>query len=116
VITPTSGGTGTPTAGQAYSLNCSLTGITDASVTYQWFKGLASNGTQVANISQLQFSPLRASDAGPYTCRATLNSVEIEETATVTTNRKCIILMPYHSSVIFCYKYSVIDYAWDYIS
>jgi hypothetical protein len=87
VITPTSIAT---TAGQAYSLNCSLTGITDVSVTYQWFKGLASNGTQVAITHQLQFSSLRASDAGFYTCRATLNStsVEIEKTATVTINRK----------------------------
>ena len=66
VITPTS--VGTPTAGQAYSLNCSLTEINDT-VTYQWFKGLpSSNGTQLTNTSHLQFSPLRASDAGLYTC------------------------------------------------
>ena len=89
VITPTSGGT--PTVGQAYSLNCALTGINDTAlvVTYQWFKGLASNGTQLINTHQLQFSSLRASDTGLYTCQATLDSVEIEETATVTITRKC---------------------------
>ena len=91
VITPTSGGT--PTVGQAYSLNCSLTGINDTAlvVTYQWFKGLASNGTQLTNTHQLQFSSLRASDAGLYTCQATVavNSVEIEETTTVIITRKC---------------------------
>ena len=86
MIIPTS--VGTPTAGQAYSLNCYLTEVTGM-VTYQWFKGLASNETQVTNTHQLEFSSLRASDAGLYTCRATLDSVEIEETTTVTITRKC---------------------------
>ena len=88
MITPTS--VGTPTAGKAYSLNCSLAGINDT-VTYQWFKELPSNGTPLTNTSQLQ---LRASDAGLYTCRATVNSMdlEIEETATVTKTRKCMVL------------------------
>ena len=80
MITPT----GDPTAGQTYSLNCSLTGTTDR-VTYQW---LDSNGTQLINMDQLQFSPLLASHAGNYTCRATVGSVMVEETVTVTVNRK----------------------------
>ena len=83
---------GAPTAGQAYSLNCSLAGINDTyTVNYQWFKGKDSNGTQLSNTSQLQFSSLRASDAGLYTCRAMVNSVEIEETTNVTVSRKCFI-------------------------
>ena len=92
VITPIS--VGTLTTGQTYSLNRYLTGIT-VTMTYQWFKGLASNGAQLTNTSQLQFSSLRASDAGLYTCRATVNSVEIEETATVTITRKCFIINNY---------------------
>ena len=87
VITPTS--VGTLTAGQAYSLNCFLTGINDTAVTYQWFKGLPSNGAQLTNTHQLQFSSLRASDTGLYTCRATLNSVKIEKNS----------YSDYHSSV-----------------
>ena len=87
MITSTSDGT--LTAGQAYSLNCSLTGITDI-VTYQWYEGLPSNGTQLTNSSQLQFSSLRASDAGLYTCQATVNSMHIEKTTIVTITRKCI--------------------------
>ena len=59
--------TGTTTVGQAFSLNCSL-GRANDPVTYQWFD---SNETQLTNDSQLQFSPLRPSDAGLYTCRAT---------------------------------------------
>ena len=79
--------TGTSTAGQTYFLDCSLslTGTTDR-VTYQW---LDSNGTQLTNVSQLEFgSLLRASDVGLYTCRATVGGVMVVETATVNVNRK----------------------------
>ena len=76
--------TGTSTAGQTYSLDCSLTGADDT-VTYQW---LDSNGTQLTNVSQLEFSLLRASDVGLYTCRATVGGVVVMETATVNVNCK----------------------------
>ena len=89
MITPSA--VGILTAGQTYSLNCSLelTGTTNT-VTYWWFKGSASNGAQLINTSQLQFSSVRASDAGLYTCQATVGSVAIEETTTVTVSRKCL--------------------------
>ena len=76
--------TGTSTAGQTYSLDCSLTGADDT-VTYQW---LDSNGTQLTNVSQLEFSLLRASDADLYTCRALVGGVVVMETATVNVNCK----------------------------
>ena len=82
VITPSAAGT--PTAGETYSLDCSVSG-TSSSATYQWFD---NNGTHLANTSQLQFSPLRASDAGVYTCRATVEGVVLEGSATVNVNRK----------------------------
>ena len=75
---------GTPTAGQIYSLSCSLAVMTDP-VSYQW---LNSNGTQLTNTNQIQFSPLRASDAGTYMCRATVGDVMAENIATVTITRK----------------------------
>ena len=107
MIIPTS--IGTPTAGQAYSLNCYLTGIT-VTVTYQWFKGLASNETQLTNTHQFQFSSLRASDAGLYTCRATLNSHKIEETTTVTITRKCsnvlLLILIVHGIIIISLVFS----------
>ena len=80
--------TGTLTAGQNYSLDCSVTGTTDPA-TYQWFD---SNGTQLTNTSKLQFSPLLASDAGTYTCRATVGSVVVENSDTVQINCKIYIL------------------------
>ena len=78
---------GTPTTGVAYSLDCSINGTTDPA-TYRWFKGPANNGIQLSNTSQLHFSSLKASDAGLYTCRANVEGVVTEETATVTVSRK----------------------------
>ena len=79
MITPST--VGVPTAGGTYSLNCLITGtiLTDPA-TYQWFD---SNGTQLSNTSQLHFSPLLASHAGTYTCRATVGGVVVENSKTV---------------------------------
>ena len=97
VITPT----GTPTAGLSYPLNCSVTGTSDPA-TYQWFN---SNGTQLTNTSQLQFSPLLASHAGTYTCRATVGSVVVENNTMVEINCKIymyIFLINQDFVIIFC--------------
>lgn len=72
---------GTPTAGETYSLNCSLTGMILADpATYQWFD---SNGIQLSNTSCLWLSPLLASHAGTYTCQATVRGVVVENNKTV---------------------------------
>ena len=67
----------TPMAGSMYSLTCTVTGaegLTDAGamVTYQWLK----NGAVVLDqtMATLSFSPLTFSDAGSYTCQATVTS------------------------------------------
>ena len=80
---------GTSTAGQTYSLDCSVIGTTDPA-TYQW---LDSNGTQLTNTNQFQFSPLLASHAGTYTCRATVGSVVVENSNTLEINCKKLILL-----------------------
>ena len=77
----------TSTTGQTYSLDCSVIGTTDPA-TYQW---LDSNGTQLTSSSQLEFSPLLASDAGTYTCRATVGSVVVEGSNTLEINCKILI-------------------------
>ena len=66
---------GTKVLGESgYYLTCDVT-VTGAdagnpSITYQWTK---NNGTQtqVGTNRVLNFSPLRLSDAGRYTCQAT---------------------------------------------
>ena len=71
---------GDPVLGQSgYSLICDVTGTENLnpSIIYQWTK---NNGTltQIQNVEAnsevLSFSPLRLSDAGQYTCQATVNS------------------------------------------
>lgn len=84
-ITPSA--VGTPTAGDTYSLNCSISGTTNPAI-YNWF---ASNGAKLTNISQLLFSSLMTSDAGLYTCRATVGRVVVEKTFAVNINRKCML-------------------------
>ena len=78
---------GTSTAGETYSLVCIVTGTTDAAI-YQW---LDSNGTQLTSSSQLEFSPLLASDAGTYTCRVTVGSVMVESSNTLEINCKLLL-------------------------
>ena len=64
--------------GQNYSLICNVTVTgTDAanpSIAYKWTK--RNNGTQaqVGTDRVLSFSPLRLSNAGRYTCQATITS------------------------------------------
>ena len=67
---------GTLTLGQnGCSLICGVTGAENLSpsITYQWTK---NNGTQtqVGADRVLSFSSLRLSDAGQYTCQATVSS------------------------------------------
>ena len=61
--------------GSMYSLTCTVTGaerLTDAMVTYQWLKNSAVVSGQT--MATLSFSPLTFSDAGRYTCQATVTS------------------------------------------
>ena len=62
----------TPTAGESYSLTCDTSDV--SGFTYQWTR---TNGDvrPPSTEATLSFSPLRLSDAGQYTCEATLNSM-----------------------------------------
>ena len=88
-----------PSAGEPFSLECSLSGTSD-STTFQWLKRPADNMTQLTSdgsttvnststVSQLLFSPLRASHGGLYTCQATVvGGATLEGSTTVQVNRK----------------------------
>ena len=92
MITPS----GIPTAGETFFLNCSVSGTTDP-VTYQWFEGPASSGTELTNVDQLEFSPLRVSHAGLYTCQATVGGVVVEGSTTVTISLKHLYMYIFSS-------------------
>ena len=76
---------GPPLLGQnSYSLTCGVTGAENLnpSITYQWTK---NNGTLAvgADPHVLSFSPLRLSDAGRYTCQATVSSPYLNNNITM---------------------------------
>ena len=83
---------GTATAGESYSLRCTVTvtGSTDQP-TITWLMGPMNNQMMVSSgivttgsMSTLIFNPLSASDAGTYTCRTTLGSVMDSASMTIT--------------------------------
>ena len=102
-ITVLATSSGSPMAGEPFSLECSLSGTSD-SATFQWLKGPADNRTQLpsdgsttinstSSVSQLLFSPLRASHGGLYTCQATVvGSATLEESTTMQVNRKDLVV------------------------
>ena len=81
-----------------YSLTCNVTGAgnLNPTITYQWTK---NNITQTqmppagADPKVLSFSPLRLSDAGQYTCHATVyvSSPYLNENTTMTDSQDVTI-------------------------
>ena len=95
---------GSPSAGETFSLECSISGTSD-DATFQWLRGSPDNRTQLtsggsrtinstSSVSQLQFSPLRASHGGLYTCQVMVGNAAVEETTTVEVNREYSTYIP----------------------
>ena len=93
---------GFPTTGEIYTLECSVSGTSDPAMNFQWFLVSADNETELisddsitinsnSSISQLQFSPLRTSHGGLYTCQVRVGDEVVEGTTTVEINRKFCI-------------------------
>ena len=83
---------GTNTAGETYSLECSatVTGSTDQP-TITWLDPMnnpvpSEMVTTTGSMSTLTFNPLAASHAGTYTCRAMVGGVTETQTSTVIVN------------------------------
>ena len=70
---------GTPIAGERYTLMCSVTGqgvaFLNATTNFEWWK---SDGSLVSSNAVLTFSPLFFSHEGRYTCDATVSSPYLE--------------------------------------
>ena len=67
-------GGATPTAGENYLLNCSVSGVENLNptISYRWIK---NNHTPVGtNSNTLSFTPLQLSDAASYICEVTISS------------------------------------------
>ena len=94
-ITPSS----SPTVGETYSLECSATvsGISDV-LSYQWLVGppdnrqpLSNDSSMTVNSNSVQFSTLRTSYGGIYTCQVTVGGLMTEISMTVEIERKCAV-------------------------
>ena len=76
----------TPTAGQIYSLNCSVQLKThllvEASIVWTKLESIH----QVGSSQQLNFNPLRTSDSGQYTCTMTIDTDEVSFSGENTTD------------------------------
>ena len=90
-ITPS----GTNTAGETYSLECSArVAETLGQPTITWldpmnntqFPSESDMVTTTGNMSTLTFNPLATSHAGTYTCRVTAGGVTETQTSTVIVN------------------------------
>ena len=78
-----------------YSLTCSVNGAgnLNPTITYQWTK---NNGTQTkiqvgSDPRDLSFFPLRLSDAGQYTCQATVSSLYLNDNITMMDSQEVTI-------------------------
>ena len=60
-----SGSGGVQTAGEVYTLTCTVTG--GSATTYRWFKNDLTIPDQTSTLS---FAPLRQTDSGNYSCQA----------------------------------------------
>ena len=60
-----SGSGGVQTAGEVYTLTCTVTG--GSTTTYRWFKNDLTIPDQTSTLS---FAPLRQTDSGNYSCQA----------------------------------------------
>ncbi len=78
MVTPS----GSPMAGQSFTLTCSLTGGDSLSptVSYQWRRG----ESLLTNSPILHFDSLYLSDVGQYSCVVILSSSLLDQEYTVT--------------------------------
>ena len=79
-----SGSGATPTAGQNYTITCSIFGAEGFTPTYRWLK----NGSSIASEtdSTLYFPSLRLSNAGRYSCEVTVMSSLLSEDIVTSSN------------------------------
>ena len=82
---------GNNTAGEEYSLKCTLKGYNSTeNVTFQWTllsgSEVSTSTNATSSASQLIFDPLQSFHEGNVICRATVENIQIIETYLVTVN------------------------------
>lgn len=88
-----------PTAGQNYSLTCTVSGIETS--TYQWMK----NGTTLHETgSTLYFTPMKLSDAGKYFCGISFSTWTFNDSIAVSIQSKRKYIEYNHNYIITIMK------------
>ena len=90
MVTASITASGTNTAGETYSLVCSVT-VTESTdqPIITWLDPMnnpvpSEMVTRTGSMSTLTFNPLSASNAGTYTCRATIATLSVSDERTFT--------------------------------
>ena len=77
----------TPTAGQNYTIMCNVLGADNlnSTLTYKWTKSNSSQTLCVltTNHALFNFSPIKVSDAGNYSCKVNVSSSYLKESVVV---------------------------------
>ena len=90
-----SDGGATPTAGQSYSLTCTVSRADDLDTSYQWSRnGVDINGETSATLS---FPSLSLSYAGSYICEVTVSSTLLDGGTTAVASSPLNISLPSES-------------------
>ena len=74
---------GSPVAGSVYGLNCTATNVPGpltSLLTMVWRRASGANETTMGVYIPYEFSPLRTSDGGVYTCQAEFDIPEADLT------------------------------------
>ena len=96
IVTVTITHSGLNTAGEDYTLECSMNGTNDSAI-FQWLDELGTplindGSRKIVNStssSYLQFIPLQQSHEEAYTCNATIASVTESKSAKLSVNGTC---------------------------
>ena len=83
--------TGSKTAGDIFSLECTLNGLSFIkNISFQWLLPI-NTSTHIyenSSVSQLEFNPLQQLHEGIVTCQATVDNIERKANYTITVNGK----------------------------
>jgi hypothetical protein len=95
IIVQITGGEVTPNIGREYTLTCSILGAENlnATLAYKW----RNEDQSLSNSSVLQFSSLKLSDAGRYTCQVLVTSSYLYNSITATEYQDLVIKSKHQS-------------------
>lgn len=81
----------TPSIGHGYTLTCSISGAENLNDTLPYYEWRSRGQLLSSNSSTLHFYSLKLSDAGRYTCQASVTSNYLHEPITMVESHNLVI-------------------------